>query len=92
MVLATAGSHLELAQVAPDPAALEAMLASSMWGDDDLPAEVQAGKLALRATRGSSMSGEDKPPALSRAGSLMGCWAAPGHTDSDVGSRVHCWH
>ena len=51
MVLATAGSHLELSQVAPDPAALEAMLASSMWGDDDLPAEVQAGKLALRATK-----------------------------------------
>ncbi len=49
MVLATAGSHLELSQVAPDPAALEAMLASSMWGDDDLPAEVQAGKLAHRA-------------------------------------------
>ena len=49
VVLATAGSHLELSQIAPDLAALEAMLASSMWGDDDLPAEVQAGKLALRA-------------------------------------------
>ena len=85
MVLATAGSHLELSQVAPDPAALEAMLASSMWGDDDLPAEVQAGKLALGATQQLHVL-----PALLRAGSLMGCWAASDHPDSEVGSTVYC--